>query len=180
MRLRDPLLLIFGLLIAGQAANAFSVCRSESACNPEDGECCGWNCMPLLKSDCSSCSSPPCRCRKGACTPVHKTVERSGERGLRVLDPPAGLVKKRDAEKWPDILLIACFAVIIAVSLASGMLWAYLTFRDSRRLQQDEAVRKEEHRKAVQTASQASLTAVVRAVPVKRVSSKSSKEVVKA
>lgn len=174
MRLRHSLLLLFGLLIVGEKVNAFNVCRSVGACDPTS-QCCSTNCMPLLRTDCDSCTPPPCRCHKGTCTSVNKQSSWSGDRSPEVGRQEKVEVKKGGV-KWPDILLIACFAIVIAVSLASGMLWAYLTFRDTRRLQQDDALRKEDHRRGARTSSQGSL----KGGPVRRVSSKSSKEVVKA
>lgn len=180
MHLTRRLLLTFGLLILGQSATAFNVCRSKEACDPTN-QCCARNCVPLFRKDCDSCPSPPCRCVNGEC--LSTIAQRSlpsddgsvsiSERSANESLPPT----KRPAEKWPDILLIAIFALIVAASLASVMLWAYVTFRDTKRIQQDEAVRKEEHRKAAgRSSSQTSLKA---GTPVKRASSRGSKEVVK-
>jgi hypothetical protein len=85
----------------------------------------------------------------------------------------SGSTKDAEAVIWPDILLIVCFSVVIAFSLSSIILWSYLTFRDSKRLQREEGQRKVMSSKAGASRSQTSL----RTIPVKKVSSKSSKEV---
>ena len=144
--MRLALSLAFALLFMDHVGHAFNLCNLPDACNPGDYECCGWNCRELWRTDCTRCKAPPCHCRQGACKSAGKVVPRVGG-GMRsaVDEKTEGSKGLKIPNKWPDILLICAFALIIAVTMASAMLWAYLTFRDSKKLQEDETARKARH-----------------------------------
>ena len=104
-------------------------------CDPKNKECCSFDCVPLLMSDCISCLSKSCQCQDGSCIdsrrpsyeyPIH---DRSSV--IDNITQPQTKDEKILGSLWRDIVLIVSLLFGFGMTLINILVWISTAGRNS-------------------------------------------------